>query len=662
MDVTFHFRRDDDEPKLPERNREVLHLDAIPANNPAARLQLIVEAIPLVHYGYWDLLGNSTTERLSQLGLIRLVPGRENFDTTPAFDRLKQVIDALPSDAKSYAIRAVELGVERGNLGTSLTVCQHMLDTLSVVRGSRSERREELAMVIRKLVLAFVEDATLHVGTFDGSIEKVLGKRYDRWLLSRSLMDYLTTTEYYQQKEALGYLFEVGRHNSPPFLMGRRFKKDVEEVRHRAETIVARSYKFTMNFDRLLCEARRTRPDQPSLLARFGEQCFEESWRVKALDKNRPPGPGFLLRMPSVDKLFFGGRQAAEWYKEAYKSYGQAFTQLASTSYLIMRSGYFVFNTDPIFSLPVDHVATGLREPYCGVFLNNHLSPSFDLAGMLPVRIVRRHIKWSLEGLRSTEDDPEIKDVTSPGFTFESLARESEAEGLPALRLANISVAFGGAVAAYPKSSKPFYDWEPRSETGLSLWQDGLGRVHHAWRARDYDGYAEKLSRRELGKKRIEILAPLGEGCRLVATAAEGFLNLMDMFMWRYDAWKCGVVPGQVDPAFMLREALADHRALRERNAPESDYPVLCLVDKYDWSAKPEAVLDVYNLNLFLKDGGMKQLSASPSALERAESLWEVHAMPRAIAFVDGMRQETEKSFAFLPRSHVLGQTNQGRE
>jgi hypothetical protein len=654
MTLSFHFpHNEDDQPKLPDLNRSVIHLDSVPAEDTKARRQLLLEALPLAHQGYWHLLGDSTKRELSTLGLVGKVELPPHLITTAAFDRLLHVLERLPKDAAEYAFSVIEQVVARFGSNATATVTIHLMELQGVCRSSSANPKEEFAMGVRKLALALHEDDNLGLKSFDSLLEDALRARVDKTILNKNLMLYLTTKDYYPQKEALQILFEIGRHNSPPFLEGRRFKKQREEVRHRAETIVSRTYKFTHNFGRFLCETKRVSPDQPSLLARFGEENFDEAWRLKALDKNRSPGPGVLLKSPHVESLFFGGRQADGWYKQAYAPYGDALKQFPKASFLVSRAGFFVFNDAPQYSLPVGDLSLGAREPYCAAFMNNHLTGGFELAGMLPVRIVRRHIIRSLEDMRASDDDGGVADVTAPGFNFDSLAREAMCEKLPALRLANISVAFGGAVAAYPAGSQPYYAWEPVWGEGGRLWQDGLGRIHHAWRALEFDAGDETRGKSAITRRRIEALKPLGEGCKVVADAAEGFLNLLDLFMFRYDAWKCGLTPRQGSNALMLSEAFTEHRVRREQGAARDDFSILCLANRYDWSADPVPVLDTHDLSLRLPTGTAVSLSIEPHGRERAEALWERHIVRQFCNFYEGMQQETERTLVFLPRNHV---------
>ena len=653
MTFTFHFPHpEDNQPKLPKPDRGVLHIDAIPEHKRHEREALILEAIPLARHGYWELLGPATKEALFSLGLIGTKPFPVAHHTTISCDRLQAIVDALPEETRTYPIRLLAMAVERFGMHAAGTVTAHLQDLLQVCGGIETPRGEELALQIRKLIFTFVEDKHLELKTFSNLLEDVFKSRLDQFILSKNLRTYLTTTDYYAQKEALGILFEIGRHNSPPFLDARPFKREREEARNRAETIVLRCMKYNHSFDRLMCETRRLVPGRPSLLARFGEANFEEAWRLKALDHNRSPGPGFFFNGAKMDSLFFDGRQAARWYASAYQAYGNAFEQLPKVGYLASRLAHVVFCDAPQYWLPVSEEQDGRKELYCALLANDHFTGSFDLAGLFPLKLVRRHIISSLEELQANEEDADVRDVCDPGFNIESLTRDCERAGLPALDLANISVAFGGAVAAYPRGSAPYYSWEPTLPVTSTLWTDARGRVHHAWRARHHDG--EGFAKVQLRRKREQLLKPLAEGCRVVADAAEGLLNILDLIMFRYDAFKSGLLPSQLSQSLMLREALDHHRALRETGAKEHEYSCLCLVDRYDWSATPELLLDTHSLKLHLPGGGVRELSSEPSARERIEALWEREVLNHLRTYQDGVHQETQKTLLFLPRHHVV--------
>lgn len=655
MSISFHASQPEDEgrlPKLPRVDLPVLELSDIPEHRPLAREALLVDALTHASLGNLHLLGESTRAALLGLGLIGEAGKPPALQVVRAGEKIVFVAHQIPADVRTLPLRVIALAVGRWGEKASCAFAQHLYDLVEVCGGGRGPKGEEFALQVRKLVLALHEDENLAVGGFGERLELALQQRLSHITLARNLQWYLTAEDYYVQREAISYLYEVGRHNSPPFLVGRRFAREQEEVRRRAEGIVTRSYKYTHSFDRFQRESRRVAQEAPSLLARFGEQCFDEAWKLKALDYNRPPGPGFLFSNVRMESLFFQGRHADNWYREAYRPYGRALEQLPKASYLLSRFCHGIFIDAPEYYLPVGEASGGRRELYGLLLANNHFTGSLDLAGLFPTRILRRKLLAACQDVRSERDDPGCDDITAPGFNLESLARECESLGLPALRLANISVAFGGAVAAYPRGSAPFYEWEAASPREHSIWQDRMGRTHHAWRALHFDDLG--LEAAQLVRKRIEVLKPLQEGCRVVADAAEGLLNVLDLIHFRYDSWKCGLTPKQPDDALMLSEALEEHRVLREAEAGSHEFSVLCRVKRYDWSAAPEPLLDTHSLMLTIPNRPVRQLSLGRDSRERAAAIWRAEVMPLVARHsMWGERVESEHTLAFLPRSHV---------
>ena len=654
MTISFNSLPPDDQPQFPDRYRAAIHINSVPVHDQEAQAALILEALPYAANSYWRALGPSTKDTLVSMGLLKRAELPQHFTHTENLKRLLRIVEWGPEQTHNYAVRAVMLATQRFGSNAASSVTQHVIDLLEVAWDSNSIGKANFLMSMRKLVLLFIEDRNLGLNTFEEMLQTVFEQRRFRTAVDNNLVTYLTTTDPYAQQLAGGFLYQFGAHNSPPFLGGERFEKASKEAQQRAETIVTRSLKYVLNFDRFSAEARRIRGEDSSLLAKFGEASFEEAWRMKASNINQTPGSGLLLASPRMDRLFFGGRQGAAWYKEAYGSYGGAVEQFSGVSIVAMRAGWIVFHGAPQYSLPVEKVSGGRMEPYCLFLANNHFTGGLELSALLPVRIVRRHIMSSLEEFRPACDDPGVLDACVPGFNLESLAQESKAAGLPPLMLANLSVAFGGAVAAYPKGSAPYYEWEPAKEDATDLWQDALGRVHHAWRAMEFDSCYEAMSAEQITEARIKLLAPLAEGCEIVATAAEGLLNMLDLFMFRYDAWKCGLTPGQTNSRLMLHESYRQHKILRARAAKESEYSCLCLVDRYAWSEKPQLLIDTHSMELQIIGARKKTLPSEQGRLKIAEQLWDRHVLPHISETLTGVWSETNKTLMFLPREHVL--------
>ena len=618
---------------------------------------LLAESLPWLAAGRWRAFDTSTKVALANLGLIIRPPMATRFITTFEFDALYRGVSRLSLEDRTLAIQTLLAAHESaGGIG-SRCAAVHIGDLSGGLKRHELGNSDVLVANIRKLLLHFAESKNLGNTTDTESLWDALEEREKLILLSRAVLIHFTTSDPQEQQQTQHYLSQTGRHNDVPFLDSPQFQDARLETRERSRTIITRAMKHGLYlFDRLSIESRRPHAAIPCLLQTFGKEAFEDCRRIHSTNNERTPGAGFYLSGPRPDKLFFDGHNLATTYSEAYGTYGKALGQFADATFIAMRGGIIVLHRGEEYRLPT-HELTDQKgnfvstEPYALFIANDHFAGSIELAALLPVKVIQKYIMPSLELSDRGADDPPPIDVSIPGFNLEALAKSAFEIGAPPLMLANISTAFGGMVAAYPKGSTPYYLWEPEREKASSIWQDAMGRVHHAWYVRSSELLRYGMTQMQASRLRIEMLRPLVDGCNRVATAAEGLLNLLDLFMFRYDAWKCDLTPQSTGTPRMLREALHWHHSLKAKNAPESAYPILCKVDRYDWSAPAVPLLDTCSLETSTGDGKTRLL---PSSLERGEIFWKEYVTHQFTNLHGGSRHESNQTLVFLPRNLVV--------
>ena len=652
------FGHQQPEDPRPQQKENLLFIAAdITPGDSHTLATLLASSLDHLDHGHWSSFDVSTKRILDDLRLITLSQSESRYQTTREFTELYNAIEDLPFDGKVLAMRALMAAHEQFESRGSSSTALHIGSFSSALRKRFGNESNLLMTHLRKLTLAFIENRHLELNAFGDMLGKNLEERSLQTLLSHTLLTHFTTQDAEEQKSTLQYLRDEGQHNDVPFLDHVRYESDRREARERSRNVITRSFKYGLYaFDRLSCETRRPSRDTPSLFHNFGKETFEDCFQLYTSNNDRTPGAGYYLSGVKLDKLFFSNKRSKKAYEGSFATYGKAFEQFPDTTFFFMRGGFVVFHRGPEYRLPIasdvdEHGRYKQTEPYCLYIANDHFTGGLELAALLPAKIVQRYIMPAIQFDGARPEPGSHPDLARPGFNLDSLAKRSLEAGLPPLMLANISTGFGGMVAAYPKGSAPYYSWEPELDKASLIWRDARKRVHHAWYVRTAEPFRHETTWEEAGRLRVEILKPLAEGCKKVATAAEGLLNLLDLFTFRYDAWKVDLTPGAQQTPRMLKAAAEWHRSLHVRNAPEKDFPFLCRVNRYNWNQRPEIVLYTFSWELNLGDGNTRKL---PAAQEVAEMLWARHVAPRVTLLDGDSRAETDSTLVFLPRDLVV--------
>ncbi len=640
-------------PKL-SRGEVILDASKLVPGDQNARAQLVLDALPILAQREWRLLRRSSKELLASAGLIARPLWDWRYLPAAGLKDFQELVDTLPKEGKLLAARALLLLTERFGYQANEAAVRHLRLLKAWFQESSVAPDNATIAVYRKLVLALLEDRNLKLGAFEGgSVEAVLGRRLNRVRLDSQLLKYLTTKDPEELKQVGEFLYEDGAHNDLPFLDAEQFREARRAVKDKAIATALRSFKYAFNFDRLSGETRKAGLGEECLIAKFGVDCFEDCRAVFGSSIERTPGRGYYLSSPRPEKLFFDELLTDGTYARGYEHYGRALDQFPDATFLFLRGAIIVCHSSEEYRLPVGPALPFQRYERYALFLaNDHFSGCSELAALLPIKVLQNYLMPSLQDLAPGPGAARPKDISMPGFNLVTLVQACEQAGLPAIMLANISTVFGGSVAGYPKNSEPFYGWEPEREKAGLMWRDALGRVHHAWYVR---GENNPPAGKTPTQHKIDTLRPLGQACHEVAGVAKGLLDLLDLFMARYDAWKCDLVPSESLSPRMLVEAYTWHTKLHERNAPSEAFPLLCVAHRYDWTRSPEVVLDTETLEIVLGDGQRCALPPNTRAAGPVElSAWMKHVMPR-VADRSGKRGFAEKdtTLILLPREYV---------
>jgi len=642
---------------------DLIDASTLPLGNDHAAAELLTRAVQTLAAHRPELLSHATRELLAKSGLLS---GLDSHPLpTPPFPYFSQLLDHLLPDAQVLASRALYMLTSRHGPSVAESVVAHMTQIAAWCHDFLSSHPELLVTIMRKLVLALREDRDLGIGDFSvENLESSLTRRCEEIQLHTLLRSYLVATE----KDQLDSLYRIiklnGKPNDKPFLRNDTFEGERAAVQKAARTVAIRTWRHSFKFSRYSGETRHLAPHVDPLLLQFGKDAFDEASPIFASSIDKTPGRGFFLSGPCPEQLFFHWPQMRSEYESCYRAYGRAVAEFSEASFCFLRNAVIVHHPSQSYELPVGPATLGRRMPYALYIENDHFSGGYEHAALLPWQVVSQNIAPSLSAPQLKPRGREPADITAPGFNLHSLIRECERIGFPPIMLANISTVFGGSVAGYPKGSDPFFTWE--SQISAFDWDfDALGRLHYLRYAKTladphWPAPASPLSPEETAERRAQALAKLGEGCHLVADAAIGLFNLLDLCIARYDAWKCDLTPAAQHIPRMLAAAYTHHKHLKGGNTAEKDDLVLCRADRYDWNIAPQIVFDTRTLELFSERGARIAFPQDYAKITNRElSAWSKHVGAQLAHQTDsGALEETRNTLILLPREHA--RSNQG--
>jgi hypothetical protein len=626
-----------------------------PPHDDIALSKVLAESVRYLREAPLSSLPGATKEALVELGILERGRLFWSHLTTKSLIDISELFEVLPKECQELVFRTLLLVTRHFGDRAAATGISHLKQVASWFATNETNPGVGTTIAYRKLVLALLEENNLGLGMFKKeSLREDLWQRFDRVAIDTKLRRYLASTTKSDQEALSAYLLLEGKPNDLPYLDTESFSNDRATARRNARVTALRTWKHALNFHRLSGETRRAGPSAEALIARFGQTTFEEFRFIHSSSTDRTPGRGYYLSGPKLDQLFFRWPATSKEYKASYAAYGRALAEFPESSFCFLRNAIIVHHPGIEYHLPVGRLQDGKREPYALYVENDHFSGGYDLGALVPWKVLRKRIAPCLQENRNDLQVP-ISDISNPGFNLESLAQASEREGLPVIKLANLSTVFGGSVSGYPKGSLPFFAWEQGTDQ-VEPWSfDLLGRLHYqwylnAWTSNDSSNASAPQWRREAATaRRVKLLAPLGNACHEVAGAAKGLFDLLDLFYARYDAWKCDLTPSHSPVPLMLGEALTWNALLTERRAAKGEYPVLCVANRYDWNEPLLPVFDTFSMRYMGAPSGT--VSAETPVLEGA---WNTHVRPLVTkSGTDGSYHESNATLLLVAREYV---------
>ncbi|MDA0772854.1 MAG: hypothetical protein O3C63_07920 [Cyanobacteria bacterium] len=376
-----------------------------------------------------------------------------------------------------------------------------------------------------------------------------------------------------------------------------------------------------------------------SILARFGRDisCHEvQAPRCK--DGNAFPGKGYVitglnddfLRIPDLERKL-DGDQAYQDFLNHYPFLASVADDIDSTQFAFLRGMIVVTNIKNKYELPDKK---GNMIPYALVIYNDHFhNNGYDIAYLVPSRILLEKIKPSLFSVYDTETPPQIPtDINAIPLDIESLREEAHAIKASIVNL-GWSSNIAGLCNAWEPNHKPYHGWEASMN---NTWRD-LDGHKHKWfrleiRGRNWDDTTERS------------MKPFQNQHKQVYGVAKSLFDNLNSFKLFLSAYKHGYLgnfdtqnmataagttrtfsqsddfEASSDNDMMFDQAYALREAALQRGA--NVFPKLVVYDTYKWSSEPIQgfELDLATMQLTI-DGKTYQLhSDKPRASDRA--LW----------------------------------------
>lgn len=444
-----------------------------------------------------------------------------------------------------------------------------------------------------------------------------------------------------------------GCHNDPP--VGPEYRTRRERVFYQGLEVFRRSVMHSGAFWRLSGETNSLptiNSRSPALLSQFGEQCFSNSTHIFSSDPNSTPGRGFMFSKPKMNELFFKSRSSSgsqdELNRAAFKNLNAAYDEFPDAVFTFLRGMIVVYHPGSQYRLSCSGMTN--NPAYVLVVHNDHLHGDYEYAQLVPVSKV-------CPSLLGAAFDPRVgptDKTTDLAFTSlrEKLWRSAVGEKPYGVDLSNISTIYGGLVSGLPYGSAPLFSWE-LDETPHVAWKDNRMRYHYGWlqhqnRNRAYQMEDEDIDSSYRVSKRDALLKPYEEASHQIYKVASGLFDLLDLFYHRYSAWKNDLTPAHRSLPIMLTQIYNVHEAVRYGLAPE-DAPQLCIIDRFDFSREPRAVVDP--ITLTLKIGSeLFQLPRTLDACDTRElTLWR-SAVKSLLVSSTG---ETVNELAFIRKPYI---------
>ncbi|HMO01551.1 MAG TPA: hypothetical protein PKD37_05330 [Oligoflexia bacterium] len=551
--------------------------------------------------------GPQTIKNLNKLALLD-----SNQDLTPQGLRVFEMICDLPKDTLPYFAHLFNYAALSLKPPASNLFFQH-LEWIND-RGD-PDIGDSRGRDFQKLYLAIIDSLFVP--------HRASEERYEnreKRLSVNFLIDLYLSKNPKLTSEMMETLKQEAWYGSHPFLSAN--SRSETAVSETAKLVgQARVHSYTL-FRELTMEARRLPNGSPSLIAKFGEDCFEMVQGVHSSKIETHPGRGFLLTGPKIKKMFFLDHSSSDhlWeYKASYRYANETFEAFKETSFLLTRSYLVVINKDDRFNVD------GINYSY--LINNDHRIGSYDdSAFLIPTKIIERLLGKSLYNLK---DGPKsgTKDLgdSSQPVSYLDLIRVATMAKMPPLNISSGSVLFGGMSNALPVGWEPLLAWERTDNS--KTWKDIWGHHHLAW-----------LVRKTNVEDREKVLQPFADYHDLVSQVVKTYQQLTNLFFLRYGAYKNQLVPysatTQTELPLMLDYLLRWHKTGHEKGLKIRDFPVLCVLKAFQDPSNALPLVDSYNLSYYPKPSlNLSQLlGEDDSETDLLTVFWEREIMKSVVS------------------------------
>lgn len=627
------------------------------------RLAELINAI--VHLSKFPgaVISPSSAKELAAIGVVKLRNGRKSSLNNPVYPRTTAIGELLTSEIVSaqpqnrVILLQCYLELKRVK-ASSIKYVDALCGWHKHCKAEGTDLRD-----MRKLLHTL---KTMEVKPSLDSTHGFFGRREKDRRTEMKLRTYLGSGPSDEKNSACEWLQSVGGYGDLPVgpeypERRKRLHSDAFSLFRRANVIGGNFWK--LSGDTLTYPSERSGSnygfDHGSLLSRFGEQSFSEFSLLHSSNPHHTPGAGLFFSNPRMPKLFHGmSERNRQWqgsedrYHDAFPGMDGVLDNFKRLSIFLLRGGIGVQVSGKDFDIAFS--PGGPTHHYSLYVVNDSFDGSFEKLFLIPsIRINAAIIgaKYSSRGAPSHETG----DLADSILNGEKLGKIEDAPYI--FSLSNITSQFSGLVAGAPRKSKPLFDHEI-AEDSPNEWRDIRDRVHYEWllRKAKLSKFNTSLDEESRLKLRNELLEPYEQTSLKIASVAHRLLNVLEVFLHRFSAYKSNLLPLQLPVAPLVSAFYGHHRRSQQEGSSES-VPLLCRHDRSSLASSVEVVGDPADLTVML-DGTRYQLPKSYDLWDTAEhTIWRravgIASEHRARQENTITRYETEIDHSFIKREYL---------
>ena len=613
------------------------------------------------------LLPLSTADALSDCGLVTI---RHRKSCTPgsfvhprftdAGERIAIELANAAPDVKPYILQSMRELARLKATSASYVVGLSVIHRLSQQEGSEIRSLRKLTLALQALKEKPLSDSK--VGFFAKRREEMLVELNTRKMLGAPTLE--------ERQRGVEWLRMYGNFGDTP--VAPEYPERKQALITMARSIFRRSDLYGGNFWRYSGDTMAvpglatnfTRMQAPSrtqhsLMSLFASECFKEACFLHSSDPNATPGRGIFFSQPRFPALFYGADNTGNLSSESVQKYEVAFSGMPGVlndfrmaSFAMLRGGILVQVPGTGFSV---RLGKGVPPVHYTLFIpNDHLTGNFERAYLIPSSRINIHVinaKYSFDK-KPSEDTGDLANSILAG---DRLVTTNTAPYV--IGLSNISAMFSGLVGGLPLRAEPLFSWE-NGQGITSGWRDIREHVHYRWYLSEKKITKENslYSEDERVRKRDEFLYPFEKASIEIGAIASRLLNVLDVMLHRFAAWKHDLVPQPTPIPRLAKAFYGFHRLALEWDAP-STVPQLCIVDRHNHSIRPRPIGDPSTLTVLL-DGEPRILPPAGVPWDTAELLlWRQAVAGHAHQYSshNGVvgRTETDSEIAFIKTDYL---------